>query len=204
MLGPVLRSELIAALQSASILLRQSMTDYKHNTQGKIIVCPCKIYTLFASFVDLIHYRPWTWRHQFARGITPLLVSQGGRLTAFWCLYQAGQNAKKFERTTVICMHRWIAMAKGRLSRPVVLTQHRIWSAKLSIRPCQIVRGCLHFVCRVFWPGISWRFVLGAWGSQYPTIPKIIYHKYPVSLSFFFFFFKYPEIVFGQLSRIPI
>ena len=51
------------------------------------------------------------------------------------------------------------------------------------------------------WGGVGLGWVAGGGGSQYP-IPKIIYHKYPVSLSYFFF--KYPEIVFGQISRIPI
>ena len=127
----------------------------------------------------------------------------------------SGSKCKKmFESTTVICMHRWIAMAKGCLSRPVVLTQHRIWSARLLILPCQMVRGCLHFVCRVFWPGISWRFVLVGWGggwvsggggSQYP-IPKIIYHKYSVSLSFFclFFFFFFSNIPKLFLDKYPV
>ena len=119
-----------------------------------------------------------------------IFTSSGPKCKNVWTLKKS---------ITVICMHRWIAMANGCLSRPVVLTQHRLWSARLSHHghlyaqmdsdgkwlPKQACRsnptsslkcetfdsampngqGCLHFVCRVFWPGISWRFVLVGWGG---------------------------------------
>ena len=204
MLGPVLRSEMIAA-QSASILLRQSMTIsttltgymlLRENNCMSILVTPRKIYTLFTSFVDLIHYRHWTWRHQFASGES---LSQGRRLAVCWCLHRAGQNAKMFWMHHG--MHRCITMAKGCLSRPIVLTQHRIWSARLSIRPCQMVRGCcILSVClcfdRGYHGGLFWwgRVGLGVPISHFQNnLPQITRSLY-FFLFIYFFFLNIPKL----------